>query len=444
MKKKFKKVPSERVFLKTVGKIITYGQMVKNINDFSSEYRMFRGKKVAVSFSDAYTACINLPGLIELTDSVFIEPNEIKDDVLFDFYNKSGIDYKLTFSGKDISIERFAELNDVDRKSSPGTAEIILTTSGTSGIPKLVSYSVRKISGAAKDNIDIGANFCWGLSYEMNRFAGLQVYFQAIAGGSAIVLGEKEAELEQTLNLFVKNKVNALSATPTFWRKLFMTESYKWLDLKLITLGGEIADQSILDALHKAYPKSKITHIYASTEAGVGFSVKDGKVGFPLSFLTEPPNKHVKLKIHEDLLWIRSTLRSELIISGNIEVDSDGYINTGDIVEIADNRVIFKGRESGSINVGGNKVIPEDVEQILLKHPGVSQCVVYGKKNPIMGTLVVADVVLTDGFKWSTNVKNELSEHCKLELELFKVPALFKVVSDISVNAAGKIARKVS
>ena len=54
-----------------------------------------------------------------------------------------------------------------------------------------------------------------------------------------------------------------------------------------ITLGGEAVDQDLLDRLHAAFPHARLTHIYASTEMGVCFSVRDGKAGFPADYLSD-------------------------------------------------------------------------------------------------------------------------------------------------------------
>ena len=72
------------------------------------------------------------------------------------------------------------------------------------------------------------------------------------------------------------------------WRKLLMSCPVERLALRQITLGGEIVDQKILDAL-KHFPAREDHHIYASTEAGVGFAVRDGRAGFPAAYLDNPP-----------------------------------------------------------------------------------------------------------------------------------------------------------
>ena len=110
--------------------------------------------------------------------------------------------------------------------------------------------------------------------------AGLQVLLQALLGGSSLALPAAGTGLAERLALFARCGVNAISATPTLWRKMLMLPAaQRALALRTITLGGETADQQVLDALARAYPGARVRHLYASTEAGVGFAV--GRVRNP-------------------------------------------------------------------------------------------------------------------------------------------------------------------
>lgn len=438
------RVPGERIFLKDGHSEITYADMVLHVQKFCIDFKAFSGKKIAVSFHDRLSACVNLPAISELASSVFLQPEGLESQILAEFYEKADIELLANFTSIGVVFESTAQQANYPKDNiEKSQVELILSTSGTSGVPKLVSYSLDRLLGTTLNNISAGERYVWGLVYDINRFAGLQVYFQAVAGGSTLVISDANNSLEKTMGIFADNGVNALSATPTFWRKILMTDSYAKLPLTRITLGGEISDQAILNGLKKSFSNAKLSHIYASTEAGVGFSVKDGLAGFPQCYLKHAPDPSIELKVFSGLLWIKSKRSSSYFLSGDNEFDNDGFMNTGDLVELNGDRVFFKGRESGSINVGGNKVIPEEVEQVLLQHNAVAQCYVYGKKNPMMGMLVVADVVLTLSAQNTIEIKTQLQTHCKLKLSPYKVPALIKFVENISTNATGKIVRRL-
>ncbi len=315
----------------------------------------------------------------------------------------------------------------------------LLATSGTTSEPKLVSHSLASLTRTVTVNT-YGRNFVWGQLYDSARFAGMQVLLQAISGGSKFVTPQTGLALCKKIELFANEGVTALSATPTLWRKILMVEGSKNLNLRSITLGGEIADQTILDALSTHFPDAKIRHIYASTEAGAGFSVSDGKAGFPVSYLTNPSNG-INIRVDDNILYIQNTLVKSNYIGGNKSfVTEDGFVNTGDQVEIINDRILFKGRVSGIINVGGDKVHPESVESRLNTVTGVKLCRIFGKKSPLVGQLVVCEVVTQDGAD-PCKVEKALRVYSMEKLATYERPIMYKFIKEIPISKSGKVQR---
>ena len=183
-----------------------------------------------------------------------------------------------------------------------------------------------------------------------------------------------------------------ISGTPSHWRRLLMSPHAELIDPKYVRLSGEIADRAILDALRAAYPKAVIAHAYASTEAGVGFEVADGREGFPAALLDA--NGEVELRLRDGSLHVRSK-RTATAYIGRDDLkllDDEGFVDTDDMVEQKGDRCFFKGRRAGVINVGGLKVHPEEVEQVINEHSEVRMSRVSARRNPIMGDLIIAEV----------------------------------------------------
>ena len=175
--------------------------------------------------------------------------------------------------------------------------------------------------------------------YDPCRYAGLQVVLQALISGSKLVLPSGD-DHSSTLKEMINFNVNALSATPSMWRKVLMTENALDLPIKRITLGGEIADQPLLARLKVAYPQAKISHIYASTEAGVGFSVKDGYAGFPVDWLnSEKSGVFLSVSDDQTLLIKPPILAKGMAIESALT--SDGLLDTGDVICVERNRIFF-------------------------------------------------------------------------------------------------------
>lgn len=322
-----------------------------------------------------------------------------------------------------------------------GETQWVMATSGTTGTPKLVSHNLRSLTRSLKINSQIGSQIRWALLYDPCRFAGLQVTLQAcISGSTLLVPGSKDNE--EIIDFLQRENCTSASATPSMWRKLLSATADKKLNLQQVTLGGEIADQKTLQRLRLRFPEAKITHIYASTEAGVGFSVKDGLEGFPSEYLEQLPGSNVELKIAAGgLLLIRGANFSQSYVSHPQSLmNQSGFIDTGDLVELRGSRVFFLGRANGSINVGGQKVMPEEVEAVLRGSQDIIDARVYGKPSPVLGSVVVAEVVPLQGCD-DVELKKQLQALCLRRLEAFKRPAVIRIVSDIELTGAGKMKR---
>jgi len=436
----YKLIPSDRVYIQNKFESITYGDVQRSISTFREQFPFLVGKNCALSSSSRFELAKAIPLIASVVNKIFFQPQDLKDEVLEDFYSKGEIEYVINISLLGIDVSKVSEV----AASNKFDQEWLLSTSGTTGTPKLVSYSITSLMKTCKNDLVKGASFNWGLCYDLNRFAGIQVYLQAISSGSSLTISESTEDLNSVVNMFTNRGVNCLSATPSFWRKVLMTKCSNTIPLKIITLGGEIADQTVLDSLSFFFTDSNIIHIYASTEVGVGFTVKDAKAGFPYEYVGVAKLPSIELKIVNNILWIKTNRGADSLLNGTLEVDVEGFINTGDIVEVISDRVLFVGRDSGTINVGGNKVTPEEIETVLNSHPGVIQSKVFGKKNSVLGMLVNAEIVSKKIIKQDEKkiFKKELIIFCKNKLAPFKVPAVIKFVDNIAFNESGKIVRK--
>ena len=233
----------------------------------------------------------------------------------------------------------------------------------------------------------------WGTFYDIRRYGGLQTFLRAVLGGGSLVLSEAGEAVGDHLVRLARHGVTHLSGTPSHWRRALMAPEAALVSPRAVRLSGEIADQAVLDALARAYPGAAVGHAYASTEAGVGFEVTDGREGFPAAFLD--PARAVAMKVEDGSLRIRSARTATRYLGAGAPAlaDADGFVDTDDLVERRGERLHFVGRRSGVINVGGLKVHPEEVEAVINRHAGVRMSLVKARANPITGAVVVADVV---------------------------------------------------
>ncbi len=330
--------------------------------------------------------------------------------------------------------------------------EWILLTSGTTGAPKLVLHTLATLTSTivyqqARQSAASSAPV-WSTFYDIRRYGGLQIFLRAAVRGGSLVLSDPKESITDFLARAKAAGITHISGTPSHWRRALMSGVAATIAPAYVRLSGEIADQAILDNLKVAYPKSGVAHAFASTEAGVAFEVGDGLAGFPASLVGGGAGP-VELAVVEGTLRIRSggnAIRYLGEPAAGLR-GPDGFVDTGDRVELRDGRYHFMGRAGGVINVGGLKVHPEEVEAVINAIPWVRMSLVKARRNPITGAVVTAEVVLADetdvpgGRPEGAALTREIIEACRRGLPAHKVPAMVRIVPSLEVSAAGKLVR---
>jgi acyl-coenzyme A synthetase/AMP-(fatty) acid ligase len=324
--------------------------------------------------------------------------------------------------------------------------EWVLLTSGTGGIPKLVLHDLDSLIGAIRPRVEPVDSVVWATFYDIRRYGGLQIFLRAIVTGTSMILSHAGEPVTAYLARLQQNGVTHISGTPSHWRWVLLSGVANMISPTYVRLSGEIADQSILDTLQATYPDAAVSHAFASTEAGVGFNVIDRKEGFPAAMVeAQSPDAEVCFRIVDNSLQIRSKRAASRYLGDDQPsiIGPDGFVDTGDIVELRGDRYYFVGRRGGVINVGGQKIFPEEVENVINGHPAVRMSMVHGRRNPMMGALVVADVVLerTSSDLPEKEIAKEILNRCREALPPHKVPVKLSFVANLNVSAAGKLLR---
>jgi acyl-CoA synthetase (AMP-forming)/AMP-acid ligase II len=321
--------------------------------------------------------------------------------------------------------------------------EWLLFTSGTTGRPKIVVHTLSSLTGPLDDGLVVARDAIWSTFYDVRRYGGLQIMLRALVGGGSMVLSRADEAVADFLMRVGQSRVTHMSGTPSHWRRALMSPAVGQISPKYVRLSGEVADQAILNNLAVAFPGADIAHAFASTEAGVAFDVRDCLAGFPAALIGQAGAK-AEMRVVDGSLRIRSARTASCYLGNdNCLADADGFVDTGDMLELRGDRYHFVGRREGVINVGGLKVHPEEVEAVINQHPGVQMARVRGRRNPITGAIVVAEIVLRPSASegWSRAMKNEILEICRQALPAYKVPVMLRAVSSLDIAGSGKLVR---
>jgi len=334
------------------------------------------------------------------------------------------------------------------------TGRVTLRTSGTSGAWTAVTHELSRLARAVVVS-ERHRNDIWGLAFNPAHIAGVQVYLQALANANTLVnlWGISPVEAVARCREW---RVSHLSATPT-WYRMFTAERCVLTDVRSVTTGGEAADDALIALLRTTFPNARIHNIYASTEAGtllvsdgVEFSIpreladtieiREKRIWVNRRWLGRIDGETVKQLDGEAVrLWRDPDVRSQRSAFG-VSAFSDAWYDTGDVVEMAPNdpsRFRIVGRQSGMVNVGGEKVNPGSVEAVLREHPGVGLVRVYGRGNSVTGQILAADIVPKNGGV----TEQQLREFAAVRLPPASVPRLMRFVERLELTRSGKVQR---
>lgn len=257
---------------------------------------------------------------------------------------------------------------------------VLIPTSGTTGEPKLVCQNFTRLIGRVRGGHNRDSR--WLLTYEPTAFGGLQVLLTAITTGATLVAAP-QADLAGLARLAIEHRITHLSATPGIWRALLPSFAAEAPPLEVMTLGGDIIDQPLLDRLKAQFPQARLRQIYASSEAGVVFTVTDGQAGFPAAWL-ESGIDDVHLRIRNGHLEVQCPRIMCSYAGGESRPFTvDNWLITGDLVERHGERVLFAGRTETLFTVGGTKVSPPRLEQTCYSVSGVAEVLAVVKEGKV-------------------------------------------------------------
>jgi acyl-CoA synthetase (AMP-forming)/AMP-acid ligase II len=293
-------------------------------------------------------------------------------------------------------------LESVGHDGAPTDSQpLVILTTGTTGRPKAARHDWRSLARTV-ERVAPRPDQRWLLAYGPHQFAGVQV-LQHVVASQATLVAPFPRQPRDGLEALLAGEVTCVSATPTYWRFLLAearSREVRLPSLEQITLGGEASPGDLLADLREIFPSARISQVYASTEFGSVASVRDGLPGLAVASLFSETNPTAHLKVEDGELWVRAGAG----MLGYVAADTDAapavegeWRRTGDLVDVVDGRVLFRGRTTEVINVGGVKVHPLPVEERITALEGVELARVFGRANRLTGAIVAAEVVPAGG-----------------------------------------------
>lgn len=319
-------------------------------------------------------------------------------------------------------------------------------TSGSTGEPKICVRSLRALryEGIAyRKSLSLQAAKIVSLSPIYHSFAFGAAYITSLISGSSVYLMDKFIP-RKAVDVIGMWKANVVIAVPIMIKAITtvsLLKQYNFSDLSIVLVGTGIVPTEIRTAFKERFGVF-LSSNYGSTETG-GLIIR----------LTENPAESigremdgVEIKLvckessldmdkEEGEIYVRSKCMMSRYLNNEKNVfDEDGFFPMGDILK-KDNQGFYyvKGRIKNLINIGGKKVNPKEVEEVLLRFPGIKDCIVCREMRTDSQEIVKA-IIVGDNLD-----KTKLREYLRHELADYKIPSLIEEVKNIHRNEMGKI-----
>ena len=366
--------------------------------------------------------------------------------------------------------EKQSDLLETKYASQRRADDIVLLyfTSGTTGLPKMVTLSERYSLGhiiTARywlNCIDDGLHFTLAETGWAKASWG-KLFGQWLCGSAIFVYDfHGKFDPEDLLNYITKYKITTFCAPPTVYRFMIKTDlsKYDLSSIKYMMTAGEALNPEIYrqirlktgHPIYEGFGQTETTIVCATFSEFM--EIRPGSMGkpSPLYYVQLLDNEGNPVEQGETgEICIRLREPQEGIFAGYYQdpeltgtVIYDGYYHLGDLAYCdSDGYYWFVGRKDDIIKSSGYRIGPFEVESALMEHPAVLECAITGVPDPegIRGQLVKATVVLAKGFDPSDDLAKELQNYVKKTTAPYKYPRVIEFVRELPKTISGKIRR---
>jgi acyl-CoA synthetase (AMP-forming)/AMP-acid ligase II len=403
-------------YYKVLSNNIPKGKIIAILSDYNFE-------SIALFFA----LYLNKNIIVPITSSISSEIDE-RCEV-------SKVNYKIYINNGELNFIEFYKADDsyllIQELQNSFISGLILFSSGSSGKPKAMVHNLDNLIDSFNNKKNKNLVFLIFLMFD--HIGGLNTLLNCLSMGVTMVFPNKR-EPEHICSLIEKYNVNILPTSPTFLNLILISGDYVKYDLtslKLITYGTEPMPESLLLKLIDIMPNIKFLQTFGTSETGISQVSSKSSTSNLIKF----EGSETEYKVFKGELWIRS--KTQILGYLNSSMDkftTDGWFKTGDLVEESSGgyyKII--GRNSEIINVGGEKVLPIEVESVLFLMSEIIDCVVFGEANPITGQMVVARIRYKDELN-ALQIKKKITLFCSDKLERYKIPVKILLMDELEFS----------
>jgi long-chain acyl-CoA synthetase len=303
-----------------------------------------------------------------------------------------------------------------------GDGGLVVFSSGTTGVPKAGLFDFETLIKRYREPRRGHRTL---LFLKLDHLGGIHTMLHTLANGGTVIITE-DRRPEPVCVAIERHRVELLPTTPTFLRMLAMSGVHQCYDLgslKLITYGTEPMPASTLRALTTLFPNVRFKQTYGLSELGV----LPTRSPDSNSLWLQIGGRGCETRVVDNVLWIRSETAMLGYLNASNPFDEGGWYNTEDAVDVDGSCLRILGRLSELINVGGQKVYPAEVENVLLDLDNICEATVWGRPNAVTGQVVAARLTLARPEDHET-LERRVHRFCRGRLEPYKIPLHIEII----------------
>lgn len=458
---------------------ITYGELWKEIRGFAAYLHscgLEKGARVIVKAKHSIwyvVACfgVHLAGCVFAPVEKTIGIEGLKDiaeqlsaSMVISDVNIEGGEYITVDSSavRTLAADNFREEVSFDFPQSEDLCDILFTT-GTTGKSKGVMLTHKTVVAAAESHqfaFKVSENNIYLIPLPLNHAGGIRkIYISALSGTTAVLLNGY-TNLKLFFDYIRDYRATSVDIPPFAVRMVLLMaaeEMAKYADqLDFVHTGSAAYPKADMDRFRELLPNTRLYHGFGPSETILtnmleySSEIKErccvGKtMGYARAFITDDDRKEIQSSkdnpgiIAVSSPYLMSGYYNEPELTAQVLVD--GVLYTNDLGYIDEDGYLFViGRRGDVINISGLKVAPAEVEDTVLRFPGIVECACFAVQNTLGSTVLKLNIVEKPGH--DIQIK-ELYEHMNKHLEAFKVPKQIEKVGEIPKTYNGKIDRKV-
>jgi acyl-coenzyme A synthetase/AMP-(fatty) acid ligase len=356
-----------------------------------------------------------------------------------EFFETAEAEYRYGVDGNDaVSFDRLASLAGhpyYAQLRAAGHPGLVVFSSGSTGPNKGIVHDAQRLLDKFQRRRQAFRSIAF-LHYD--HLGGINTMLHILSTGGCLIT-MRDRNPDTVAAAIERHRAELLPASPTFLNLLLLTRAYARYDLsslQRITYGTEPMPESTLKRLREALPNVELQQTYGLSEVGALRT----KSRTSESLWMRIGGEQFETRVVNGILQIRAQSAMLGYLNAPSAFTDDGWLDTGDCVEVDGEYIRILGRKSDVVNVGGEKVYPAEVEDVIQELENVAEATVFGEPNALMGQIVCARIRLCVP-EDAKAFQRRLRQHCRARLQEAKVPVKIFITEDTQSGVRGKKVR---